>query len=544
MVDGFKSLGVLAAMLIQLANGGFGFAQQPNVLFIAVDDLRPELGCYGSVAVKSPNLDRLASEGLLFNRAYCQQAICGASRVSLLTGTRPNTTGVVHNYVDFREVAPGLVTLPQHFRDNGYETVFCGKIYHQKLTDAELSWSRKPAANLLRAQGIKPSKNRGGYADPKNVQAAKDRFAAAKQKFGDQTPWALSTGPAYESADVPDEAYVDGYNTRLAIATLQDHLENKPGQPLFLALGFYKPHLNWIAPKKYWDLYDVEQIRLASQVDAPLGGAVVGLHESFELRSRLGIPKDGPIGDELSKTLLHAYYACVSYVDAQVGLMIDALEEAGIRENTIIVLWGDHGWHLGEMGSWGKATNYEIATRVPLMIHAPKMKASGQQTRALVELIDIYPTLCELAGLQKPRHLDGISFVPLMDDPSLPWKAAAFSQFPSPALREWGSVPMYPQMREAVFGPLIGSVEEKIMAQHGDAWDRDLFENHLMGYAVRTDRHRLIEWRDGRNKTATSLYVELYDHQSDPDETTNVAAESPEVVRQLREQLMTYIGAP
>jgi len=531
----------LGLLLVMACAGMSVSAQKPNVLFIAIDDLRPELGCYGSPVAQSPNLDKLASRGLLFERAYCQQAICGPSRASLLTGTRPNTTGVVHNYVHFRDAVPGIVTLPQHFKDNGYETVYCGKIYHQKQGDDQFSWSRSPAVAALAAQGIQLAEKRGGYALQENVDAAQARFAEAKKRFGKDTPWALSTGPAYECADVPDETYSDGYNTRLAIATMHDHLATKPDQPLFLALGFRKPHLNWIAPKKYWDLYDREVIRLSDQGDAPIGGAAVGLHESFELRSRLGVPADGPFDEELSKTLLQAYFACVSYVDAQIGLMLEALDEAGIRDNTIIVVWSDHGWHLGEMGSWGKATNYEIATRVPLMIWAPGMKAPGSRTRALVELIDIYPTLCELAGLSQPAHLDGTSFTRLMDDPTIAWKQAAFSQFPSPALREWGSVPMYPEMREAVFGPLIDSVEKRIMDQHGDAWNRDLFENHLMGYTVRTDRYRLIEWRDYRDKTVDPLYIELYDHQSDPNETTNVANGSPEIVALLRDQLKTYI---
>lgn len=263
----------------------------------------------------------------------------------------------------------------------------------------------------------------------------------------------------------------------------------------------------------------------------------MGLHASFELRTRAGIPKSGPLGEDLSRTLLHAYYACVSYVDAQVGKMIAALEQAGIRDNTIIVVWGDHGWHLGEMGIWGKATNYEIATRVPLIAWTPDMKARGQGTTALVELLDIYPTLCELAGIPRPDHLAGRSFAPLLDNPDLAWKEAAVSQFPNPALREWAANPLSPGMRETFFGPLIKEVEGRIIQQQGDAWNRELFEEHLTGYTLRSARYRLVLWKDHRDPEAQPVFVELFDHEDDPQEQVNVAAANPEVVERLSEQL-------
>ncbi|MFP6763407.1 MAG: sulfatase-like hydrolase/transferase, partial [Planctomycetaceae bacterium] len=242
-------------------------------------------------------------------------------------------------------------------------------------------------------------------------------------------------------------------------------MQKKSNVPLFLALGLTKPHLDFIAPKKYWDMYDPADIRLATQTTGPQDGAATGLHASFELRTRHGIPKSGPIGDDLARTLLHGYYACVSYADAQVGLMLEALEEAGVRDNTIIIVWGDHGWHLGDMGIWGKATNYEIATRVPLIIWTPDMTTGGQSTEALVELIDMYPTLCELAGLPVPDHVEGHSFAPLLKQPNRPWKRAAFSQFPNPALREWAANPLSAGMRQTFFGPLIEDVEGRIIRQ-------------------------------------------------------------------------------
>jgi len=504
--------------------------KKPNVLFLAIDDLRPELGCYGSPIAKSPNLDKLSAEGMRFDRAYCQQSICSPSRASLMTGARPDQIGVIENTAYFRELNPDIVTLPQHFIKHGYEAVYCGKIYHGRMTDPELSWSRKPAVNRC---PVKRKWLPGNYALPQNQKLwalNKDKMLA---KYGKGGSGGLVHGPAYESADVPDHAYSDGYDTQLAIATMRDHLEKSPEQPLFLALGFKKPHLPYVARKKYWDLYDRNDIVLPRQISEPKGGAATALHASFELRTRHGIPKKGPIGPELAKTLLHGYYACVSYVDAQIGMMLEALDTAGIREDTIIVVWGDHGWHLGEMGIWGKATNYEIATRVPLLMWTPGMKARGQSTDALVELVDLYPTLCELADLPRPAHLAGKSFVPLLDEPKRKWKKHALSQFPNPALREWAANPLSPGMRQTFFGPLIDEVERKIIDEQGDSWDRDLFEHHLMGYSLRTDRYRLVAWLDYRDIEAEPLYLELYDQANDPEETENVAKKFPKKTEEL-----------
>lgn len=505
-------------------------AERPNVLFIAVDDLRPELGCYGSPVAVSPNLDALARDGLLFERAYCQQAICRPSRASLMTGARPDTTGLYHNYVALRDLQPDILTLPQHFIAHGYETVYCGKIFHHGDTDEEHSWSRSPVARL---HGVK--KPSGPYALPENNRLKAENLRRMLAKYGEAARRGLASGPAYEMADVPDHAYLDGYDTLRAIETMKEMAAGD--KPFFLALGFRKPHLNWTAPKKYWDLYDRDAIPMASFTSAPHNGAAMGLHASFELRTRAGIPKYGPLGDDLSRTLKHAYLACVSYVDAQIGRMIRALEEAGLRDDTIIIVWGDHGWHVGDMGVWGKATNYEIATRVPLLIWTPEMKIRGQSTRALVELVDIYPTLCELAGVPVPEHVEGHSFVPLLDDPHQSWKSAAFSQYPNPALREWAANPLSPEMRETWFGPLIRNVEQRIMDQQGELWDRELFEQHLMGYAMRTDRYRLVVWKDHRQSDAEPIFVELFDHQADPEETRNIAGDHPQLVKQLTRRL-------
>jgi len=530
---------LLGTSLLEVASADESTPQRPHVLFIAIDDLRPELGCYGSPIAKSPVLDELAGEGRLFRRAYCQQSICSPSRASLMTGARPDEIGVIENTAYFRDLHPDIVTLPQHFITHGYEAVYCGKIYHGKMTDEDLSWSRKPAFDRLAVKRIPAVA--GPYRKPENQETWRANRDAMWAKYGKEGSGGLVHGPAFEDADVPDHAYDDGFQTELALATLRDHLAETPDQPLFLGLGFKKPHLPFLAPRKYWNLYDRGEIRLADQHEAPENGAATGLHASFELRTRHGIPKSGPIGEELARTLLHAYYACVSYVDAQIGKVIDALDEHGIRDNTIIVVWGDHGWHLGEMGIWGKATNYEIATRVPLIFWTPGMREPGEPTNAIVELVDLYPTLCELAGLPLPGHLAGESLVPVLDDPSAGKGGVALSQFPNPALREWAANPLSPGMRQTFFGPLIEEVEQRIIDQQGDTWDRDLFENHLMGYALRTERFRYVEWRDYRDPGAEPVFVELFDHETDPVETRNIAAERSEVVSELATKLGSYL---
>ncbi|MDQ8180343.1 sulfatase-like hydrolase/transferase [Pelagicoccus sp. SDUM812005] len=513
---------------------------KPNILFLAVDDLRTELGCYGSDIAVTPNIDALAAQGLRFDRAYCQQAICGPSRASILTGARPDTIGITHNYVKIRDFNPDILTLPEHFSNNGYETVYCGKIYHHgdMLDD---TWNRQPSYNKVQPKEISELK---GFALEENREITAKSKQEMFEKYGPVSRFGLAMGPAVEAADVPDNEYIDGYHTDLAIATLQDLVaEQKSGEgkPFFLALGMNKPHLNWIAPQRYWDLYDRESIPMASHTEAPQNGAAMGLHASFELRVRHGIPNAGDFDPELARTLKHAYLACTSYIDAQIGRMIQALDESGVRDNTIIILWSDHGFHLGDMGVWGKATNYEIATRVPFIVWAPNMSeaAQGASTDALVELVDMYPTLCDLADIEQPEHLEGFSLKPLLQNPNRNWKKAAFSQFPNPALREWGAFPLRPAMRETFFGPLITEVEGRIKQQFGEQWDRDLFENRLMGYAMRTDRYRFIAWIDTASPEAPPIATELYDHKKDPSETRNIAAQKPRIVSKLLAQLQS-----
>ncbi|MCM8539036.1 MAG: sulfatase [Lentisphaeraceae bacterium] len=500
--------------------------ERPNVLFIAIDDMRPEFNCYGKSYIKSPHVDSLASKGLLFERAYCQEPICNPSRASIMTGMRPEKNGVFHNNQYFRDTLPNVVTMSQHFINNGYNAAYAGKIYHRGgETDEGKSWNFKTINPK-----IKRTKLIGGYATKENQDIFKKNKADLMKQYG-KVPGGLLHGPAFEKVDVADHDYPDGWTTLQAIETIKKMKAS--GKPFFMAAGFKKPHLDFNAPKKYWDMYKREDIELAYQAKAPAGGATTGLHCSFELRTRHGIPKSGDIGPELSKTLLHAYYACASFVDAQIGMLLTSLEEQGLAENTIVVLWGDHGWHLGDMGVWGKATNYEIAARVPFIIHAPWMKSKGKKTKALVELMDIYPTLVDLAKLERPKHLQGKSLVPLMENSELEWNEPVLTQYPNPALREWAALPLSPEMRQTFFGPLIQEKEDQIKAQFGSRFDKELFENKLMGYSLRTDRYRLISWMDRTDKNAQPIMIELYDYKNSAMEKVNIAGENPELVKTL-----------
>jgi len=430
-----------------------------NVLFIAVDDLRPHLGCYGHNEVITPNMDRLAARGMVFERAYCQMAICMASRASLLSGYRPDKGEIFKNGPLYKHV-PDALPLNQHFLNHGYETVTIGKIYHHK-SDERRGWSRE----AFHAKGGWTGR---GYLTPEAV--------ALVREFDEKHPNASrkGMGPACECADVPDNAYEDG----LAADRAVEELNRLQDRPFFLAVGFHKPHLPFNAPKKYWDLYREEDIRPADNPYAPKNAPKDALTDWGELRGYHGIPESGPLPDDLARRLIHAYRACVSYTDAQIGRVLDELDRLNLRENTIVVLWGDHGWKLGEHGMWCKHTNFELDTRSTLLVSAPGMKAPGARTRALTEFVDVYPTLCDLAGLDKPAHLEGASFAPLLDDPARTWKGAAYSQYP---------------------------------------------RGTIMGYSVRTERHRYTEWRRIGEKDVKAR--ELYDHEKDPDENQNVAEE-------------------
>jgi len=367
---------------------------RPNVLFISIDDLRPELGCYESRHIQSPNIDTFAKQGIVFERAYCQVPVCGPSRASLLTGIRPDKrTCKIWNADKY---APNAVTLPQAFREAGYYTISNSKIFHGPEEAAKRSWSETPTGH----------DNHMDFFDP-----ATKKFMKGK------------TGPFFEAADVPDETYVDGQTCAKSLKDLRRLA--KMDKPFFLGIGFIRPHLPFYAPRKYWDMYTKEDIAIAENRFRPKNapdslrgsGEVHYYHDrNIEYNSL-----------EFHTTARHGYYACVSYVDALVGKILATLDELKLRDNTIVVIWGDHGWHLGEHNMWAKTNLLHNATRVPLIISAPGFRKEIR-TDGIVELVDIYPTLCELAGIKLPEHLEGTSMVPLMNDPKRQWKKAAFTR--------------------------------------------------------------------------------------------------------------------
>lgn len=443
-----------------------------HVLLIAIDDLRPALGCYGDPVAQTPNIDRLASRGTVFKRAYCQQAVCSPSRLSLLTGRRPDTIRVWDLRTHFRDAVPEAITLPQHFKNNGYHTQSLGKIYHGSGAPSKdpPSWSAQPAYDFVRDPNLR-------YVLPSNL--------AGKGLKRSST----------ESAEVADDAYIDGIVCQAAIRSLAERGTSE--QPFFLAVGFRKPHLPFCAPRKYWDLYDRADIPLPANADTPQHAPELATRSWKELEGYSDIPANGKISPEKIRELRHGYYACVSYVDALVGQLLDQLTTLNLAENTLVVLCGDHGYHLGEQGLWTKANNYELSTRVPLILAVPGQTPRGNVTNELVEMVDLYPTLTDICKLESPDGLEGISFQPLLNKPNRPWKQAVFSQ--------------YPRARK-------GHRHQG----HGD----------IMGYAMRTRRYRYVEWREW--DTNQVLTRELYDHDADPHETQNVAMQ-PKYAKEILE---------
>ncbi len=456
-------------------------ASKPNVLLICVDDLKPLLGCYGDKLVKSPNIDRLAARGVLFEKAFCNQAVCSPSRNALLTGLRPQTLGIYELSTNFRKAAPEAVTLPQHFKANGYRAEGLGKIFHvgHGNVNDEASWS---------VPHFTPKTI--SYALKENNPPESTREQAL---FENKTEvWKLPRGAPTESADVPDNRYGDGLIADEAIKRLEAS-KQKPNEPFFLAVGFLKPHLPFVAPKKYWDLYDPKSFKLPTLQTAPEGAPEFAPSTWGELRQYRDIPEQGPVTQEQAIHLIHGYHAATSYMDAQLGKVLDALDANGLAENTIIVLWGDHGWHLGDHGMWCKHTNYEQAAHIPLIVAAPGIQPT--RTQALVESCDIYPTLAELAQLPAPQQGDGRSFASVLKDPATSVRDHAIHVYP----RGGG----------------------------------------LIGRAIRTQRHRLVEWKKPGDAADTAV-LELYDYEADPEEKKNLATEQPLVVAILRKLLDTH----
>jgi len=486
-------------------------ANRPNILFIAVDDLKPAISSYG-VDAPTPNIDRLAAQGTSFLNAHCQQAICGPSRVSVMTGLYPDATGIWVHGPQLRERNPGIQTLPQHLSAHGYTTIGVGKIFDNRNVDSgrdSPSWSRPFQKQLTYAPGF--DKPICYYQGPEILALAAQARAEGKSGWRAYSQYLQerNTWPSTEMLDVPDSAYNDGAMTDFAVQTLAELAEladNDGETPFFLAVGLEKPHLPFTAPKRYWDLIQPEQIHLAEFQRPAAGAPAVAYHKSGELRSYSDIPNAGDIPEALQRRLIHGYLASVAYIDAQIGRMIDALEASSLAENTIIVLWGDHGYHLGDHGLWNKHSNYEQATRVPLIIQIPNGK--NQRITQPAELLDIFPTLCALTDTPIPEGLHGNNLAPTLESGAPVERRFAMSQFP----------------REA---------------------------DESMGYALRGERYRYVVWFHTGGPEAIPattdspvIATELYDYQSDPLERRNLAhlPEHQERIDTMHQALLARLG--
>lgn len=478
--------------------------ERPHILMIAVDDLRPMLGCYADPRAKTPNIDRLAARGVVFERAYCQYAKCGPSRLSLMTGLRPDSIDVFNHRknaaINFRKRRPDAVSLARYLKEQGYQTHGLGKIYHDGW-DIASDWSKPSFPG--RDKEMMEITDR---TNPHGPTIIADRHAC----------------PVMQNPDVPDDHLFAGRMTDEAIRTLHKQDRSKP---LFLAVGYRRPHLPFIAPRRYYDLHRPDNSWLATNQMPPLNSPVMAwfnsdgyigaarraklempnppsretgpLWNGYELRSYLGAPNHGSIDQEKQLKLIHAYAACVSYVDAQIGKLLREFDTTNQHSNTIIILWSDHGWHLGEHSAWSKMTNFEIATRVPLIIIAPGIKPA--RTRNLAELVDLYPTLCDLAGLEKPRHLEGESLMPALQQPAQNTQSIALSQ-------------------------------------------HTRFSDKYMGRALRTERYRFVAWF--KQKEGRIVERELYDQQTDALETRNIAGDPDQSdrVKRLESKLLKSFG--
>ena len=464
----FLSVGLRAAESESVA--------RPNILFLAVDDLRCELGCYGVESIITPSIDRLAESGVTFTRAYCQLAVCNPSRVSVMTGLRPDTSMVWDLRTEFRTTIPDAVTIPQYLRKHGYHAVSFGKVFHNPWPD-QVSWDQP-------------------HRWPRNGKLWSDESKRRLRDFRDQMRQQGKSkakidrmrAPAIELSSLSDSEHIDGAIADQAIGALERL--SRSDKPFFLAAGFIRPHLPFVVPEEFWDLYQRENIPLATNVFFPRDMPRIAFGANpqggfYELRDYMDYadatwPMDGSLTESQQRELKHGYYAAVSFIDAQIGRILDQLDAVGLTDKTVVVLWSDHGWKLGEHNGWCKQTNFEIDTRVPLLIRQPHAKGNGDSSSSLVELVDLYPTLCELAGVPIPEFTEGASLKPILDDPRVTVKDAAISQFPR--------------------------------RRDGES---------LMGYSLRTDRFRYTHWM---NVTSGDIVErELYDHQSDPDENVNIA---------------------
>ena len=469
-------------------------AEHPNVLLILVDDLKPALGCYGDEHAKTPNIDRLAESGMRFDAAYCNQAVCAPSRFNLMTGSHSTSSGLYGLGSHLRKIMPDAITLPQYFsKHGGYRTESLGKVFH--VGHGNFGDPESFSVPHFKEKVIE-------YVDPASTldgKLTREEAYFTNQKLGQVG--SLPRGAAFEHPDVADDAYADG---RVAAETVKRLAAAKQrrasdGTPFFIAAGFARPHLPFSAPKKYWDLYDPQQLPMPQYEDLPADSPKVAGKRGGEIRNYFPVPDHrdpASINDELKRKLIHGYYASSSFVDAQIGKVIDGLNELELADNTIVVLWGDHGFHLGDLGIWTKHTNYEQANRIPILISAPGVTKPGSSTDQLTESVDIYPTLAELAGLPKPtgpQPIDGVSLAPVLKDPDARVRDHAYHAYPK----------------------------------------------RKLGRAIRTERYRLVEWKGIGEPSETAEY-ELYDYETDPLETRNLANDHPEIVKQLKATLASY----
>jgi arylsulfatase A-like enzyme len=482
--------------------------ERPNVLFVIVDDLRPELGCYGNAEIKTPHFDAFARESTVFRRAYCQAAACAPSRASVMLGQRPDSTRVWSLGEEFRKINPDAVTMPQHFHKFGYYTISMGKIFHNHMPDPVSFDEPDLRPEEYNTPELIDRDPESFYYD----EELKKELAEVRERRLEKNPNAYAGGWAYgrswEASEAPDSAFYDGAQTDLALRTLK---ELKAGhQPFYMALGYYRPHLPFVAPKKYWDLYDRDKLSMADNPFLPKNSPVMAMNSAYELTGCYDLewvkhPSVERLPEETARLLKHGYYASVSYVDACFGRLMAGLRELGLDKNTIVVVWGDHGWKLGEHGSWCKQTNYNIDTRVPLLIRPPGADAQGQYCDQLTELVDLFPTLCDLAGIEIPESMEGVSLRPLLKTPDRPLKSAVFSQY-------------HRRPRNTPDG------------------------KPYMGYSMVTPRYHYVEWYDwdNDNKVAGELAaVELYDNGADPGENLSIAGDpgNADLVRSLSREL-------
>lgn len=472
-----RIVGICATCALGLGAGAAESSpQRKNVLIFFMDDLRPELGCYGDESMITPQIDKLAAEGMVFDRAYCQQAICGPSRISMMSGKYPYRLGIQDLWTPLRKNIPDALSLPQYFKQAGYVTLSYGKVYHHH-SDDQLSWTELPD---------KPGQK---YASPEVLESIRLRSEQAEREgLSDREKFGRTQGPPVEMAEVDDDVYQDGAVALQAIEALQRYKD----QPFFLCVGFSKPHLPFNAPKKYWDLYQRESFGVPDRI-LPENAPKIAFTNWGELRAYEGVPKEGFLSDEQTLELRHGYAAATSYADAQVGRVLAELERLGLRENTIVALWGDHGYKLGDYGQWCKHTNFELDARVPLIVSAPGFEG-GKRSSALVEIVDLFPTMVALAGGEMPEALDGKSLLPVLEDPSATLRDFALSEYR---------------------------------------------RGKTLGFTLRTERWRYTEWVDEKTRTVTAR--ELYDHLDTQLAPMNVV-DLPEH-RELVAQLSIHLDA-